>query len=81
MELVKFNLAQIEIDEALHRFQEIPEDFADLVADISRTAAWLPDGRVKRYLENWIASVGESEQLRYDKLAAYWAGLWAACEK
>jgi len=78
MEKIKFDLAQMEIHDALHRYQEFGGNFADIVTAIEKTVAWLPDGRIKTYLENWLASKGEPEQLRYDKLAAYWAGLWAA---
>ena len=78
METIAFHHAQIEIGQALHRVQEVGGGFDDLLDDIRGIAEGLPEGRIRRYLENWLASVGEPKQLRYDKLAAYWAGLWAA---
>lgn len=72
--------AQERIYEILHTYQEQGGDFLAIKGAILELAAKLPECRMRRWLADWHASEGMSEGDRYDQLATYWAGLWAADE-
>lgn len=63
----------------LHAYQETPGGQIDLRRSIGSLVAFLPDGRIARYLENWLTSAKDEDAL-YAQLSAFWAGLWSAQE-